>query len=76
MQKHKNELYNYPKRHLQTGSLYKAEDEHDACGIGIVAELKRMASHRVIIDALSVLRNLEHRGAENRRRGWHSLSNT
>lgn len=63
MQKHKNELYNYPKRHLQIGSLYKAEDEHDACGIGIVAELKRMASHRVIIDALSVLRNLEHRGA-------------
>ena len=42
--------------------LYRAEFEHDACGIGALAQLKGKRSHQMIDDALSVLVNLEHRG--------------
>ena len=42
--------------------LYRAEFEHDACGIGALAQLKGRRSHQMIDDALSVLVNLEHRG--------------
>ena len=42
--------------------LYRAEFEHDACGIGALAHLKGKRSHQIIDDALSVLVNLEHRG--------------
>lgn len=42
--------------------LYRAEFEHDACGIGALAHLKGKRSHQMIDDALSVLVNLEHRG--------------
>lgn len=43
--------------------LYCSEHEHDACGLGIVADLKNGPSHTVISDALTILQNLEHRGA-------------
>ncbi len=43
--------------------LYLPEHEHDACGLGIVADLKKKSSHSVISDALTILQNLEHRGA-------------
>jgi len=46
-----------------SSGFYRTADEHDACGIGIVADLKKGPSHRVIFDALNVLKNLEHRGA-------------
>ena len=42
--------------------LYRAEFEHDACGIGALAHLTGKRSHQMIDDALSVLVNLEHRG--------------
>ena len=48
-------------RQAGTG-LYRAEFEHDACGIGALAQLKGRRSHQMIDDALSVLVNLEHRG--------------
>ena len=44
-------------------SLYVPELEHDACGIGFVAHLKGQKSHRIVADALTMLRNMEHRGA-------------
>ncbi|TAJ64690.1 MAG: glutamate synthase large subunit, partial [Chitinophagaceae bacterium] len=37
--------------------------EHDACGIGFVANIKGNKSHQHIADALTVLENMEHRGA-------------
>jgi len=37
--------------------------EKDACGIGFVAHLKGEKSHRIIRDALTMLENMEHRGA-------------
>src|SRR5882724_2918884 len=43
--------------------LYDPSFEHDACGIGFVANIKGSKSHQVISDALTVLENMEHRGA-------------
>jgi glutamate synthase domain-containing protein 2/glutamate synthase domain-containing protein 1/glutamate synthase domain-containing protein 3 len=44
--------------------LYHPENEHDACGIALVAKLWGEASHAVVEKALDALENLEHRGAE------------
>ncbi len=46
-----------------TQGLYSPAFEHDACGIGFVANIKGSKSHQVISDALTVLENMEHRGA-------------
>ncbi|WP_225975538.1 glutamate synthase large subunit [Panacibacter ginsenosidivorans] len=43
--------------------LYDPSFEHDACGIGFVANIKGNKSHKNISDALTVLENMEHRGA-------------
>ncbi|KOS06185.1 glutamate synthase [Flavobacterium akiainvivens] len=43
--------------------LYRPEYEHDACGIGFVADISGRKSHQHISDALTILENLEHRGA-------------
>lgn len=43
--------------------LYHPSFEHDACGIGFVANIKGGKSHQNISDALTVLENMEHRGA-------------
>src|SRR5947209_5847889 len=44
--------------------LYHPENEHDSCGIALVAKLWGEASHAVVEKALEALENLEHRGAE------------
>ncbi len=44
--------------------LYDPANEHDACGIALVAKLWGEASHAVVEKALDALKNLEHRGAE------------
>ena len=43
--------------------LYDASLEHDACGVGLVANLHGAATHTIIEQAIEVLENLEHRGA-------------
>ncbi|MFN0254225.1 glutamate synthase large subunit [Pedobacter ureilyticus] len=43
--------------------LYRNSFEHDACGIGFVAHVKGRKSHQNITDALTILENLDHRGA-------------
>jgi glutamate synthase domain-containing protein 2/glutamate synthase domain-containing protein 1/glutamate synthase domain-containing protein 3 len=43
--------------------LYDPEFEHDACGVGFVAHLKGKASHDIVQKGLTLLANLEHRGA-------------
>ncbi|WP_329130746.1 glutamate synthase large subunit [Streptomyces sp. NBC_01476] len=43
--------------------MYDPRNEHDACGVGFVATLTGEASHALVDRALTVLRNLEHRGA-------------
>jgi glutamate synthase (NADPH/NADH) large chain len=43
--------------------LYDPRDEHDACGLGFVADLGRRANHDVVERGLLVLARLAHRGA-------------
>ena len=43
--------------------LYDPCFEHDACGIGFVADIQGRASHKIIDQGVQVLVNLEHRGA-------------
>ncbi len=43
--------------------LYDPKNEHDACGVGFVADLNGRASHRIVEDGLKILVNLTHRGA-------------
>ena len=47
-----------------TQGLYDGRYEHDACGVGFVADLSGRRSHHIVTQALTVLRNLEHRGAK------------
>jgi glutamate synthase (ferredoxin) len=43
--------------------LYDPQYEHDACGVGFVVDIKGRKSNSIINNALTVLRNLHHRGA-------------
>ncbi|MEU3905892.1 glutamate synthase large subunit [Streptomyces goshikiensis] len=43
--------------------MYDPRNERDACGVGFVANLSGEAGHTLVEQALTVLRNLEHRGA-------------
>lgn len=44
--------------------LYHPENEHDACGVGLVVQIDGKRSHDIVERALQVLENMEHRGAE------------
>ncbi len=43
--------------------LYDPALEKDSCGVGFIADIKGRKSHQIVSDALSILCNLEHRGA-------------
>ncbi len=43
--------------------LYDPRFEHDACGVGFVVDIQGRPSHRILEQAIQVLRNLDHRGA-------------
>lgn len=43
--------------------LYRNAYEHDACGVGLVADLNNRASHRIVESGMTVLKRLMHRGA-------------
>ena len=43
--------------------LYDPAQEHDACGVAMVATLNKVATHEIVQKGLIALRNLEHRGA-------------
>ena len=46
--------------------LYQEAYEHDACGVGMVVNIHGAGSHELVDNALKVLENMEHRGAETR----------
>ena len=46
--------------------LYQEAYEHDACGVGMVVNIHGGKSHELVDNALKVLENMEHRGAETR----------
>jgi glutamate synthase (NADPH) large chain len=48
---------------MASKGLYSPEFEHDSCGIGFVANIKSNKSHQIVSDALTILENMEHRGA-------------
>lgn len=48
---------------MVNNGLYSPEFEHDACGIGFVANINSSKSHQIVSDALTILENMEHRGA-------------
>jgi glutamate synthase (NADPH) large chain len=43
--------------------LYNPSNEHDACGVGFVAHIKGVKSHKIVQQGLELLTNLTHRGA-------------
>ncbi|MCU0551420.1 MAG: glutamate synthase large subunit [Leptolyngbya sp. Prado105] len=43
--------------------LYDPQFEHDACGVGFIVQMKGKSSHSIVQQALTILANLEHRGA-------------
>ncbi|QND73268.1 glutamate synthase large subunit [Tardiphaga sp. 172_B4_N1_3] len=56
----KPELHTYRPPAL---GLYDPSQEKDACGVGFIANIKGRKSHQIVSDAISILCNLEHRGA-------------
>ncbi|MGB8318817.1 MAG: hypothetical protein WCE54_11870, partial [Ignavibacteriaceae bacterium] len=55
-----NSMKNYPPKEQ---GMYNPFYEHDACGMGFVADIKGRKSRDIIDKGLSILKNLEHRGA-------------
>ena len=43
--------------------LYDPRNEHDACGVGMVAHIKGQKSHSIVSQSLEILNNIDHRGA-------------
>ena len=50
-------------KELAQHGLYSPQQEHDSCGVGVVANIKGTKSHQIIDEGLQVLVNLGHRGA-------------
>src|SRR6266496_4343940 len=48
---------------IEPQGLYRPQNEHDACGVGFVANIKGRKSHEIVEQGLQILRNLDHRGA-------------
>jgi len=51
---------------MRQQGLYSEAYEHDACGVGMVVNIHGGKSHELVDNALKVLENMEHRGAETR----------
>ncbi|TWU00152.1 Ferredoxin-dependent glutamate synthase 1 [Botrimarina colliarenosi] len=55
---------NQPLIHLpEAQGLYDPRNEHDACGVGFIANVKGKASHQIVCDSEDLLRRMDHRGA-------------
>ena len=48
---------------MEESGLYHPSLEHDSCGVGCVVEFSGKKTHEVVSDALTMLENMEHRGA-------------
>ena len=48
---------------MEAQGLYDPQHEHDACGVAFVVDIKGRKSHGIVTQALTVLKNLLHRGA-------------
>ncbi|MFT5425088.1 MAG: glutamate synthase (NADPH/NADH) large chain [Gammaproteobacteria bacterium] len=53
-----------PQAHTApTEGLYDPAYEHDSCGVGFVVDIKGRKSHKIVSNAMTILKNLIHRGA-------------
>ena len=59
MQNSKNKNWQGPPAQ----GLYDPATEHDSCGVGFVVDIKGRKSHKIVENALTILKNLLHRGA-------------
>jgi glutamate synthase (NADPH/NADH) large chain len=60
----RDEMNQTPRIHLPPAQgLYDPEQERDACGVGFIAHIKGVPSHQNVIDADTILQNMDHRGA-------------
>ncbi|MDH5559684.1 MAG: glutamate synthase subunit alpha, partial [Deltaproteobacteria bacterium] len=55
----RTQKYGFPERH----GLYDPLLEKDSCGVGFVTHINGERSHKIVADGISILKNLEHRGA-------------
>ena len=53
-----NSQIGFPKKQ----GLYDPASERDSCGVGFVANMKGEQNHQIVLDALQMLENMEHRG--------------
>src|SRR5210317_1448540 len=51
------------KSNIEKQGLYNPSNEHDACGVGFVANIHGKKSHEIVAQGLTILDNLTHRGA-------------
>ena len=56
---HMNAPYGFPEKQ----GLYDPALEKDSCGVGFVAHIKGKPSHQIVMDADTILKNMDHRGA-------------
>ncbi len=54
-----SDLFHLPPKQ----GLYDPEFEKDACGVGFIAQIKGIPSHQIVLDADTILQNMDHRGA-------------
>ena len=59
-----NKFSNKTLVNLEQQTLYSFQNEHDACGVGLVINLNGDKSHEIVETGLQVLENMVHRGAE------------
>ena len=55
--------YQAERARLEAEGLYRAEDERDACGVGLIVAIDGRPRREVVTMALQALKNLWHRGA-------------
>ncbi|MGE0658420.1 MAG: hypothetical protein AB7O63_02925, partial [Reyranellaceae bacterium] len=57
------EAYRREAAELERSGLYRAEDERDSCGVGLIAALDGKARRDVVVAGINALRAVWHRGA-------------
>ncbi len=60
---HPGNRFNHADGLPEPQGLYHPSYEHDACGLGLIANIKGVKSHQIVQDGLKILLHLEHRGA-------------
>lgn len=58
-----NKQMKYDKFLPEAVGLYNPNTEHESCGVGYIADIKGNATHQTVSDAITILENMEHRGA-------------